>query len=37
MVGGEKMFRPKDPNASAKNVINCRCWLETEIKVLDQE
>ena len=33
VVGGERMYRPKDPNGSAKNVINCRCWLENNIKV----
>ena len=32
-VGGEKLFRPKDPNGSAKNIINCRCWLQQNIKV----
>ena len=26
-VGGELMMRPLDPNASAENVINCRCVL----------
>lgn len=27
VVNGEKMDRPKDPNGSASNVINCRCVL----------
>lgn len=26
-VGGEKMDRPGDPRASAKNVIRCRCTM----------
>ena len=29
-VGGEMMDRPGDPNASAKNVIHCRCILTYE-------
>lgn len=30
LVGGEKMDRPHDPSASARNVINCRCVLVYE-------
>lgn len=26
-VGGEKLDRPRDPNGSAGNIINCRCTL----------
>jgi hypothetical protein len=29
-VGGEQMERPGDPNASAKNIVNCRCVLVIE-------
>lgn len=27
-VGGEKLDRPRDPNGSASNIINCRCTLD---------
>lgn len=27
-VGNSKMLYPGDPNGEAKEVINCRCWLE---------
>lgn len=27
-VGGEMLAHPRDPNGSAGNVINCRCFLE---------
>lgn len=30
-VGGELMDRPNDPNASAENVINCRCTLAYDV------
>ncbi|MEG2717608.1 MAG: phage minor head protein, partial [Eubacterium sp.] len=28
IVNGERMLYPKDPNGSAANVVNCRCWAE---------
>lgn len=31
-VGGERMDRPRDPNASAAQVIHCRCSMITRIK-----
>lgn len=27
IIGGEEMTSPGDPNASAKNVVNCRCTM----------
>lgn len=32
IVGGEEMDRPGDPDASGKNVINCRCSVATRPK-----
>lgn len=29
-VGGEKLDRPRDPNGSAGNIINCRCTMTFE-------
>jgi uncharacterized protein with gpF-like domain len=30
-VGGEFLSYPGDQSGSAHNIINCRCWVKTEI------
>ena len=31
IVGGEELLCPGDPNGSAENVINCRCYMRAGI------
>lgn len=34
IVNGESMARPRDPNGSLKNIINCRCTMSYQVKGL---
>lgn len=36
IVGGEEMLHPHDPNASAENVVNCRCVEVTVVLSAEQ-
>lgn len=36
IVGGEAMQRPREPGASAENVIRCKCYLSTRINFAGQ-